>query len=205
MVAKIAVIYYSTYGHLYKMALEEVAGAQEVEGVEVTLLQIPEILPEEVLAKMHAAPKADVPVADVHDITQYDGFIFGFPTRYGSPAAQFKAFWDATGQLWQKGSLVGKAVTTFVGTGTQGGGQETTHLVSLTNFVHHGMIYIPPGYSFGPQMFGTETAQGGSPYGAGLLAGGDGSRQPSEHELAYAKHQGKYFAGVVKKLATAVA
>jgi NAD(P)H dehydrogenase (quinone) len=164
-------------------------------------VQFPEILSDEILTKMHAAPKADVPVATVQDLPNYDGFIMGFPTRYGTPPAQFKAFWDATGGLWVKGSLVGKAVTTFVGTGSQCGGQETTHLVSLPNFVHHGMIYIPPGYSFGPQMSSLDKPEGGAAYGAGVLAGSDGSRQPSEHELGYAKYQGKYFAGIVKRLA----
>jgi len=176
-------------------------GIDSVSGCEGILLQVAETLPQEVLAKMHAAPKPDVPIIDPHDLPSYDGIIFGIPTRFGMMSAQMKALFDATGGLWQSGALVGKPVATFFSTASQGGGQETTALTAITQFAHHGMIYVPVGFSFGAGMFGLDEVRGGSAYGAGTLAGGDGSRQPSENELGQATHQGTLFAGVVKKLA----
>ena len=179
-----------------------VKGINAVDGCEAVLLQVPETLPTEVLEKMHAAPKPeDVPIADPHTLPEFDGFVFGIPTRFGMMPAQMKAFFDATGGLWQSGALVGKPAAVFVCTGTQGGGQETTALTTITQLAHHGMIFVPVGYSFGAQLFDTEVVRGGSPYGAGCYAGAGGSRQPSELELAHAEHQGKYFAAVAKKLA----
>lgn len=202
MTVKIYILYYSTWGHIAKLAQAEKEGVDSVEGVEAILYQLPETLPQAVLDKMHAAPKnTEVPVADVHDLPNADGYLIGFPTRYGMPAAQFKSFWDATGSLWQSGALVGKAAGFFFSTASQGGGQETTALTAVTQLVHHGIIFVPPGYSFGGPQFKLDEPMGGSPYGAGTFAGGDGSRQPSADELAYAKHQGTYFAKVVKKLA----
>ena len=145
-------------------------------------------------------PKPDVPVVDPFTIDQYDAFLFGIPTRFGSMSAQMKAFFDATGGLWQKGALCGKPAGIFVSTGTQGGGQETTALTPITQPAHHGLIFVPTGYSLGADLFDTGTVRGGSPYGAGTFAGADGSRQPSDLELKFAEHQGKYFAGVAKKL-----
>ncbi|EIE19582.1 LEDI-3 protein [Coccomyxa subellipsoidea C-169] len=201
MTVKIYIVFYSTYGHIYKLAQQQKKGVDSVEGVEGILYQVPELLSEEVLTKMHAPPKPDVPILDVHDLPNADGFIFGFPTRYGTMAAQFKAFWDATGSLWQKGALVGKPATMFTSTASQGGGQETTILTSLPNLVHHGMVYVPPGYAFGAALYDLNAVRGGSGYGAGTFAGGDGSRQPSETELEFAEFQGAYFAKVAKKLA----
>eukprot|EP01102_Stenamoeba_stenopodia_P003590 TRINITY_DN13775_c0_g1_i1.p1 TRINITY_DN13775_c0_g1~~TRINITY_DN13775_c0_g1_i1.p1 ORF type:complete len:207 (+),score=61.08 TRINITY_DN13775_c0_g1_i1:86-706(+) len=195
---KIYVIYYSTYGHVAKLAQEVVKGAKKA-GVEVELYQVPETLSEEILAKMHAPPKADVPVIDVHNLPQADGFLFGFPTRFGAMAAQFKAFFDATGSLWSKGALAGKPAGFFFSTATQNGGQETTALTSVTQLAHHGMVFVPIGYTT-PLLFSDDAIRGGSPYGAGTLAGGDGSRQPSEKELAIAEHQGEYFAKFVDAL-----
>jgi NAD(P)H dehydrogenase (quinone) len=195
------VIYYSMYGHILKMAQEVVKGLESVPGVKAHLFQVPETLPETVLEKMHAPPKdASVPVIDVHTLDQADGFVFGFPTRYGMMCAQFKAFLDATGQHWQKGSLIGKPVSMFTSTATQGGGQEVTIMTALTQIAAHGMIYVPIGYSYGKHQFDISTVHGGSPWGAGTYAGGDGSRQPSAEELALAEHQGKYFAGKAKLL-----
>eukprot|EP01097_Dermamoeba_algensis_P006492 TRINITY_DN4066_c0_g3_i2.p1 TRINITY_DN4066_c0_g3~~TRINITY_DN4066_c0_g3_i2.p1 ORF type:complete len:159 (+),score=48.84 TRINITY_DN4066_c0_g3_i2:254-730(+) len=122
-----------------------------------------------------------------------------FPTRFGMMAAQFKAFIDSTGGLWKEGKLIGKPAGTFVSTATQNGGQETTHLTAITQLVHHGMVYVPIGYS-SSLLFENSEVHGGSPYGASTLAGGDGSRQPSERELAVAKHQGEYFAKFVTSL-----
>jgi len=178
---------------------QEVAKGVESGGAEVRLLQVPETLPKEVLEKMHAPTKPDVPIATPHDLAEADGIIFGIPTRFGMMAAQMKAFFDATGQLWQQGSLVGKPASIFFSTATQGGGQETTALTTVTQLTHHGMLYVPIGYG-NPSLFNMDEVHGGSPYGAGTFAGGDGSRQPTTLELGVAAYQGKYFAGVVNAL-----
>lgn len=201
MPVKIAIIYYSTYNHVATLAEKVKAGVDSVEGCEATIFQVPETLPAEVLAKMHAAPKAAHPVITAAQLPEFDGFIFGTPTRFGMMAAQMKAFFDSTGGLWQSGALVGKPAGVFVSVATQGGGLETTALTAVTQFTHHGMVFVPTGYSFGPGMFSLDEVQGGTPWGASTFAGGDGSRQPSTHELALAEHQGKHFAGVAKKLA----
>jgi len=189
---KIAVVYYSTYGHVRTMALKA-AEAAKATGAEVTILQCAETLSEEVLAKMHAPPKAEHAVVDVHDLPNYDAFIFAAPTRFGGPCAQYKAMWDATGSLWGTGALQGKLATFITSTATQNGGQESTHIFQLNNFVHHGMIFVPIGYT-NPAIFNLDEVHGSSPWGAGCLAGGDGSRQPSELELGLAAHQGKRIA-----------
>lgn len=195
--AKIAVIYYSTWGHLHKMAQSVVKGATAA-GADVSLFQIAETLPPEVLTKMHAPPKPDVPVIKVEDLVQYDALIFGAPTRYGQPAAQYKALWDATGQLWQTGALNGKFAAFFDGTATLGGGQETTAMTNMGHFVHHGMIYIPLGYG-DSSLFNLTEVHGGSPWGAGCLSGADGSRQPSTLELGVAEYQGKRVAEIANR------
>ncbi|KAJ6893315.1 hypothetical protein NC652_027366 [Populus alba x Populus x berolinensis] len=190
--------YYSMYGHVARLAEEIKKGADTVEGVEIKLWQVPETLPEEVLGKMGAPPKSDVPIIKPNDLTEADGVLFGFPTRFGMMAAQFKAFLDATGGLWGTQQLAGKPAGIFFSTASQGGGQETTALTAITQLVHHGMIFVPIGYTFGAGMFEMEQVKGGSPYGAGTFAG-DGTRQPTELELGQAFHQGKYFAGIAKK------
>jgi NAD(P)H dehydrogenase (quinone) len=193
--AKIAVIFYSTWGHIHKMANSVLKGAQST-GAEVTIFQIAETLPAEVLAKMHAAPKSqEIPVLQVEDLVKFDGLIFGAPTRYGSPAAQYKALWDATGQLWQAGALNGKVGSFFTGTATLGGGQETTAVFNMGHFVHHGMIFVPLGYG-NPTIFNLDEVHGGSPWGAGTLSGADGSRQPTALELGLAEYQGKRVAEI---------
>ncbi|KAI3712918.1 hypothetical protein L1987_71487 [Smallanthus sonchifolius] len=151
---------------------------------------------------MRAPSKDDeiVEIPSVHELETADGFLFGFPTRYGSMAAQMKAFFDSTGQLWRDQKLAGKPAGFFVSTGTQGGGQETTAWTAITQLAHHGMLFVPIGYTFGANMFKMDSIRGGTPYGAGVFAG-DGTREPSETELALAEHQGKYMADVVKKLA----
>ena len=182
------------------MAQEVKKGIDSIPGCEGVLLQVAETLPKDVLEKMHAPPKPDVPVLDPHDLPHYDGFMFGIPTRFGMMAAQMKAMWDATGSLWQSGALLGKPAGVFISTATQGGGMETTALTAVTQLTHHGMIFVPAGYGLGEQMFGLGEVAGGSPWGAGTFAAGDGSRQPSEKELRFAHYQGAYFAGVAKKL-----
>ncbi|PKU78133.1 hypothetical protein MA16_Dca012253 [Dendrobium catenatum] len=199
MATKVYIVYYSMYGHVEKLAEEIKKGAASVEGVEAKLWQVPETLPEEVLSKMSAPPKSDVPIISTDQLSEADGLLLGFPTRFGMMAAQFKAFLDATGGLWRTQQLAGKPAGIFYSTGSQGGGQETTPLTAITQLVHHGMIFVPIGYTFGAGMFEMEKVKGGSPYGAGTLAG-DGSRFPTEVELEQAFHQGKYFATIAKKL-----
>ncbi|KAL0688635.1 hypothetical protein Bca4012_088312 [Brassica carinata] len=191
--------YYSMYGHVEKLAQEIRKGAASVDGVDAKLWQVPETLPEDVLSKMSAPPKRDAPLITPNDLAEADGFVFGFPTRFGMMAAQFKAFLDSTGGLWRTQQLAGKPAGIFYSTGSQGGGQETTALTAITQLVHHGMIFVPIGYTFGAGMFEMEKVKGGSPYGAGTFAG-DGSRQPTELELEQAFHQGKYIAAISKKL-----
>ena len=149
---------------------------------------------------MGAPPKTDAPVITPQELAEADGILFGFPTRFGMMAAQMKAFLDSTGGLWQEQALAGKPAGCFFATGTQGGGQESTALTAVTQLAHHGMIYVPIGGTFGARMFGMDEVRGGSAYGAGTFAGADGSRTPSEIELAMANHQGKQFAAVAKKL-----
>lgn len=204
MTTKVWIVYYSMYGHVAKLAEEILKGANSVEGVEATLYQVAETLPQEVLGKMHAPPQNDaVPLIDVHKLPEADGFLFGFPTRFGSMPAQFKAFIDSTGQLWQAGSLVGKPVGLFFSTASQGGGQESTALATIPNLVNHGMLFVPIAYTFGAGAFTLDEIKGGSAYGSGTYAGVDGSRQPTKLELEMAFHQGKYTAGVAKKLKAA--
>lgn len=202
MATKVYIVYYSMYGHVEKLAEEIRKGAASVEGVEAKLWQVPETLPQEVLAKMSAPPKSEVPIITPNDLAEADGLIFGFPTRFGMMAAQFKAFLDSTGGLWREQRLAGKPAGIFLSTGSQGGGQETTALTAVTQLAHHGMIFVPVGYTLGADMFGLDEPRGGSPYGAGTFAG-DGSRVPSEVELKQAFHQGKYIAGIAKKLKSA--
>ncbi|KNA21634.1 hypothetical protein SOVF_041140 [Spinacia oleracea] len=187
------------YGHVHKLAEEIQKGAASVEGVEAKLWQVPEILSDEVLGKMSAPAKSDAPIITPNELAEADGFIFGFPTRFGMMAAQFKAFLDSTGGLWRTQQLAGKPAGLFFSTGSQGGGQETTALTAITQLTHHGMIFVPIGYTFGAGMFEMENVKGGSPYGAGTFAG-DGSRVPTELELQQAFHQGKYVATITKKL-----
>lgn len=201
MAKKVYIIFYSMYGHIYTLAKAIKEGIDSVDGVEGVLYQVAETLPEDVLAKMHAPPKPDVPIIDPHTITEADGFAFGFPTRFGVMAAQMKAFWDATGGHWQKGSLARKPAGMFTSTASQGGGQETTIMTAVTQLAHHGMIFVPAGYAAGPIMFGVEKAKGGSAWGAGTFAGPDGSRQPSPEELEQAVVQGKTLGEVTLKLA----
>ncbi|KAG9153320.1 hypothetical protein Leryth_018028 [Lithospermum erythrorhizon] len=199
MAVKLYIVYYSTYGHVLKLAEEMKKGAESVDGVEVKLWQVAETLPEEVLGKMYAPPKGDAPIITPDELAEADGYLFGFPTRFGMMPAQFKAFFDSTGGLWQSGGLVGKPAGFFISSGSQGGGQETTALTAITQLVHHGMIYVPIGGTFGAGLHKNEI-RGGTLYGAGTFAGPDGARQPTELELELAFHQGKYTAGIVKRL-----
>ncbi|KAH1113416.1 hypothetical protein J1N35_006794 [Gossypium stocksii] len=197
---KVFIVFYSMYGHVEKLAKRMKKGVEGVEGVEAVLFRVPETLPADVLELMKVPPKdPEIPEITLAELATADGFLFGFPTRYGCMAAQMKAFFDSTGQLWKEQTLAGKPAGFFVSTGTQGGGQETTAWTAITQLVHHGMLFVPIGYTFGAGMFKMDSIRGGSPYGAGVYAG-DGTREPSETELALAEHQGKYMAGVIKRL-----
>ena len=193
MAPKVAIIIYSLYHHVAQLAEEEKKGI-EAAGGQADIYQVPETLSEEVLTKMHAPAKPDYPIASAETLTQYDAFLFGIPTRFGNFPAQFKAFWDTTGGLWASGALHGKYAGVFVATGTQGGGQETTIVNSLSTLIHHGIIFVPLGYAkaFALQS-NLDEIHGGSPYGAGTFAGADGSRQPTKLEKEIAFAQGKAF------------
>ena len=199
MAPKIAIIYYSTWGHIRQLAVEAQKSI-EAAGGSADLYQIPETLSEEVLGKMYAAPKSADPIATPQTLTEYDAFLFGIPTRFGNYPAQWKAFWDATGGLWASGALHGKYAGIFVSTSGLGGGQEVTVLNALSVLTHHGIIYVPLGYknSFA-QLTNLEEVHGGSPWGAGTLAAGDGSRQPSALEKEIVNIQGKSFYGTIAK------
>ncbi|KAI8323443.1 protoplast secreted protein 2 precursor [Martensiomyces pterosporus] len=196
---RIFVITYSTYGHVNAVAESVKRGLEKAGNVDVEHYQFPETLSDEVLGKMHAPPKPNLPLITVDKLTEADGFLFGIPTRYGSTPAQVKALFDATGGLWAKGSLYGKAAGFFFSTASQHGGQETTVMSTLPNLVHHGIIYVPFGFK-NTHLFDNSEVIGGSAWGAGTIAGGDGSRQPSQKELDIAETQGEEFAKVVAKL-----
>ncbi|HXG65056.1 MAG TPA: NAD(P)H:quinone oxidoreductase [Blastocatellia bacterium] len=204
MSVKVQVIFYSMYGHIYKMAEAVAAGAREVEGAEVTIHQVPELVPEEALersgAKAARAAFAHIPVASPQQLADADAIIFGTPTRFGNMCAQMRNFLDQTGGLWAKGALIGKVGSVFTSTATQHGGQETTLVSTHTTLLHHGMIIVGVPYSETRQTIMNEIT-GGSPYGASTITGGDGSRQPSENELAIARFQGRHVAEIAAKLA----
>ncbi|KAK9755698.1 hypothetical protein RND81_01G044100 [Saponaria officinalis] len=182
------------------MAREVHRGASSVEGVEASLWLIPETLPESVLQKMNAPSKpSDVSVIQAEQLVDADGFLFGFPSRFGTMPSQFLAFFASTDKIWASQSLAGKPAGVFWSTGFYGGGQENSAFTAITQLSHHGMLYVPLGYTFGDKMFEMGEVKGGSSYGAGTFAG-DGSRQPSELELELAFYQGKYVAEITKKL-----
>jgi NAD(P)H dehydrogenase (quinone) len=201
---KILIVFYSTYGHVFKMAEAIAEGAKTVEGAEVEMRRVPETLPQEVLEKMGAvdAQKAFSHIAEatVDDLARADAVIFGTPTRFGNMCGQMRQFLDATGQLWANGSLVGKVGSVFTSTATQHGGQESTILTFHVTLLHHGFVVVGLPYAFQGQMRMDEIT-GGSPYGASTIAGGDGSRMPSDNELEAARFQGKHVAGIASKLA----
>jgi NAD(P)H dehydrogenase (quinone) len=203
---KILIVFYSTYGHVYKMAQAVAEGVKTVKGAEVEIRRVPETLSQEVLEKMGAvgAQKAfsQIPECTVDELTEADAVIFGTPTRFGNMCGQMRQFLDATGQLWANGSLVGKVGSVFTSTATQHGGQESTILTFHVTLLHQGFVVVGLPYTFQGQMRMDEIT-GGSPYGASTIAGGDGSRLPSENELEAARFQGKHVAGIAARLAAA--
>ncbi len=198
---RILVLYYSTYGHVERMAQAVAEGAREVPGAEVVVRRVPETMPPEVAQKAGAKLDQAAPIAQPAELADYDAILFGTPTRFGNMAGQMRNFLDQTGGLWAKGALVGKVGSVFVSTAV-GGGNETTVTSFHTTLLHHGMVIVGLPYSC-PQLSDISAMRGGSPYGAGTLAGGDGSRQPSENELAQARFQGRHVATIAAKLAKA--
>lgn len=197
--AKVLVVYYSSYGHTEQMAEAEAEGAREA-GAEAIVKRVAETLPAEVTKKMGMKTDQKAPIATIDELPGYDAIIFGSPTRFGNMTAQMKTFLDAAGQLWLKGSLVGKVASVFTSSATQHGGQESTILTFHPVLLHLGFVIVGLPYAFQGQMGVTEV-MGNSPYGASTIAGGDGSRQPSKIELDGARYQGKHVAQIAMKLA----
>jgi NAD(P)H dehydrogenase (quinone) len=199
----VRVLFYSMYGHIYRMAEAVAEGVREVKGAEVELRRVPETLPTEVLQKMGAIEPqkafAHIPVCKVEELEKADAILFGTPTRFGNMCGQMRQFLDATGQLWARGALIGKVGSVFTSSNTQHGGQESTILSFYLTLFHHGMIVVGLPYSFQGQMRGDEIT-GGSPYGASTIAGPQGERMPSANELAAARFQGRHVAQIALKL-----
>jgi NAD(P)H dehydrogenase (quinone) len=196
--AKVLVLYYSTYGHIEQMANAVAEGARAA-GATVDVKRVPETVPEEIAKNAHFKLQQDAPIATVNELPDYDAIIVGAPTRYGRMPAQMAAFLDQTGGLWARGALHGKVGGAFTSTATQHGGQETTLFSIITNLLHFGMLVSGLPYSYAPQMTLDEIV-GGSPYGASTIAGGQGQRQPTELELGGARHQGELIARTANKL-----
>ncbi|MCJ1252598.1 Minor allergen Cla h 7 [Lignoscripta atroalba] len=201
MAPKIAIVFYSMFGHIHQLAEAEKAGIEAAGGT-CDVFQIPETLPSEVLTKMGApARSSTIPEITPRKLEEYDAFLFGIPTRYGNFPAQWKAFIDHTGGQWQSGSYWGKYVGVFVSTSTPGGGQESTVISAMSTLAHHGMIYVPLGFKTASEILSNiEEVRGGSPWGAGTFAGVNGKRQPSALELELARMQGKSFYEAVSKV-----
>jgi NAD(P)H dehydrogenase (quinone) len=195
---KLLVLYYSMYGHIETMAEAIAEGARSVDGVQVTVKRVPELMSDEAARDAGAKLNQSAPVASPKELADYDAFIFGTPTRFGNMAAQMRNFFDQTGSLWVSGALVGKVASVFASTGT-GGGNETTILTFIPTLLHHGLIYVGLPYAC-PELTKIDEVRGGSPYGAGTIAGPDGSRKPSARELAMARFQGKHVATIAHRL-----
>ena len=196
---KVLVLYYSMYGHIETMAKAVAEGARSIAGSEVTIKRVPDLVSEDVARKAGAKLDQEAPIATVDEIQNYDAIIFGTPTRFGNMCAQMRNFLDQTGHLWLNGSLIGKVGSVFTSTATQHGGQETTITSFHSTLLHQGMIIVGVPYSC-QELMNMSEITGGSPYGGGTLAGGDGRRQPSENELKIARFQGAHVAKIAKKL-----
>ncbi|NMM00606.1 NAD(P)H:quinone oxidoreductase [Paraburkholderia sp. RP-4-7] len=204
MATRIQVVFYSMYGHIYRMAEAVADGAREVADTDVSLYQVAELVPDEVLEKSGAkaarAAFAHVPVATVEQLGNADAIIFGTPTRFGNMCAQMRNFLDQTGGLWMSGGLIGKLGSVFSSTASQHGGQETTITSFHTTLLHQGMVIVGVPYSE-TRLLNMDEITGGTPYGATTLTKADGSRYPSENELAIARFQGRHVAQIAAKLA----
>jgi len=203
MTTNIQIVFYSTYGHVYRMAEAIAEGARQVEGAAVGVFQVPELMPDAALeasgAKAARAAFAHVPVATPAQLADADAVLFGTPTRFGNMAAQMRNFLDQTGDLWMRGALVGKVGSVFASTATQHGGQETTITSFHSTLLHHGMVVAGVPYAES-RLLNLDEISGGSPYGATTIAASDGSRQPSENELAIARYQGRHVAELARRL-----
>lgn len=195
---KVLILYYSAYGHIEVMAEAVAEGVREA-GATATIKRVPELVPEDVARAAHMKLDQKAPIASVDELPGYDAIIIGAGTRFGVVASQMRNFWDQTGGLWAKGTLVGKVGSVFTSSATQHGGQESTILATHITLLHHGLVIVGLPYSCAAQM-GVDEIKGGSPYGASTIAGGDGSRQPSEQELGMARFQGRHVAEIAKKL-----
>jgi NAD(P)H dehydrogenase (quinone) len=200
---KVLVVFYSMYGHIYRLAEAIAEGAREVKGAEVEMRRVPETLSEEILGKMGAIEPqkafVHIPICMVDELESADAIIFGTPTRFGNMCGQMRQFLDATGQLWAKGSLVGKVGSVFTSSNTQHGGQESTILSCHITLLHQGMVIVGLPYTFQGQMRMDEIT-GGSPYGTSTIAGSKGERMPSQNELMAARFQGRHVAAIAFKL-----
>ncbi|UUP19275.1 NAD(P)H:quinone oxidoreductase [Nitratireductor thuwali] len=197
--AKILVLYYSSWGHMEAMAKAAAEGARAA-GADVTIKRVPELVPEEVAKSAHYKLDQEAEIADPMELPDYDGFIFGVPTRYGLMSSQMKNFLDQTGSLWAEGKLINKTATVMSSTATQHGGAEMTIVTTQVPLQHHGMIIVPLSYGYQGQS-GNDTVRGGSPYGMTTSTNSDGSRMPSEQELEGAKYQGRRLAEITAKIA----
>lgn len=195
---KILVLYYSMYGHIETMAYAAAESARSVEGVEVTVKRVPELIPEDVARKAGAKLDQKAPIAIPAELADYDAILFGCPTRYGSVPAQMRNYLDQTGSLWSTGAMIGKIASMFTSTAV-GGGNESTILTFIPTVLHLGMIYVGLPYSC-KELSEINEFRGGSPYGAGTIAGMDGKRQPSEIELAMVKFQAMHVAQLAKRM-----
>ena len=204
LLMKTLVLFYSTYGHVWKMAEAMAEGARQIAGNDVVVKRVPETLSKALLDQIGATAAqqafAHLPVATPEELVNYDAVLFGTPTRYGNLCGQMQAYLDGTGALWGAGALVGKVGGAFVSTATQHGGQETTLRAFHTSLLHLGFVIVGLPYSWLGQM-GHDEVSGGTPYGASTVAGGKGERQPSANELAGARFQGKHTAEIARKLA----
>jgi NAD(P)H dehydrogenase (quinone) len=196
---KILILYYSMYGHVETLAKAVAEGTGRIKGCETTIKRVAELMPEEVAKDSGAKLDQAAPVATVDELAEYDAIIFGTPTRFGNMCAQMRNFLDQTGGLWFNGKLIGKVASVFTSTATQHGGQETTITSFHTTLLHHGMVIVGVPYSC-QELMNMQEITGGSPYGATTLADTDGSRQPSENELAIARFQGAHVAEIAGKL-----
>lgn len=195
---RILVLYYSTYGHIERMAQAAAEGVRQAGG-DAVIKRVAELMPEEVARQAGAKLDQAAPIADPNELPEYDGFLFGSPTRFGMMAAQMRNFFDQTGGLWAKGALIGKPAGAFTASATQHGGQESTLLSFHTTLLHQGMVVVGLPYSAQGQMTLAEIS-GGSPYGASTIAAGDGSRQPSDNELELMRFQARHLTGIAAKL-----
>jgi NAD(P)H dehydrogenase (quinone) len=196
--AKVLVLYYSSYGHVETLAGAIAEGARTA-GADVTVKRVPELVPEEVAKRSGMKVEQAAPIATVDELAHYDAIVFGTPTRFGNMAAQMRNFLDQTGGLWMKGALIGKVGSVFASTASQHGGQETTITSFHLTLFHHGMIVVGLPYSH-PELTDNSEVLGGTPYGATTIAGGDGRRQPNPKELKLAREQGKRVAEIAAKL-----